>query len=70
MNLCNGAITLDAQNNTATAYEWSNGFSTPSITVSSAKTYRVTVSSSCGTAIDSVVVNNNSRNSRSHNKDK
>jgi uncharacterized protein (TIGR02145 family) len=54
--LCTGtSITLNATN-TSSTYLWSNGATTPTISVSSAGTYRVEVTNSCGTSLDTIIV--------------
>jgi gliding motility-associated-like protein len=52
-----GPITLNALNPGA-SYLWSNGATTQTITVNSAGTYSVTVTGSCGTGTDQIVVAN------------
>ena len=57
VTLCNGnSQTLNATNTGAT-YLWSNGATTPTITVNQAGTYHVAVTNSCGVSRDTVVVN-------------
>jgi hypothetical protein len=54
--LCEGdAETLDATNENAT-YAWSNGATSPTITVNAGGTYSVTVANTCGTTSDTVSV--------------
>jgi hypothetical protein len=56
VTLCNGnSQTLNATNTGAT-YLWSNGATTPTITVNQAGTYHVAVTNSCGVSRDTVVV--------------
>ena len=55
-NLCEGdTTTLDAEIAGVT-YLWNDGTMTPQLTVSAPGTYSVTVSNSCGTSVDSVLI--------------
>ncbi|OWY25621.1 PKD domain-containing protein [Sphingobacteriales bacterium UPWRP_1] len=56
-NLCPGeSLVLDAATAGATGYVWNNGSITPSVSVNTAGTYSVTVTTACGTASDTVTV--------------
>lgn len=61
LTFCNGGnVTLTANNGNAYTYKWSNGATTPAITVSQGGNYRVTVYNPCDSAVSTfqnVVVN-------------
>lgn len=54
--LCDGAITLDAQNTDAISYAWNTGAITSQITVTATGTYTVTLEGFCGTFTDQITV--------------
>jgi hypothetical protein len=54
--ICSGSsLTLNATN-TGSTYLWSTGATTPTISVNSAGVYQVSVTNSCGTTTDTIVV--------------
>jgi gliding motility-associated-like protein len=56
--ICAGSsVTLDATTTAATAYLWSNTSTQPSITISSAGSYKVTVTVNGCTGVDSITIN-------------
>jgi gliding motility-associated-like protein len=55
--LCTGSsITLDAEQSNAVSYLWSNGATTPQITVNTAGTFGVIVNGACNTVTESATV--------------